>query len=141
MNISINNRRKVILLDVNEQDSFGFTALHYAVLIRNKNIVNLLLASNASVLIATESGTTPLDMAQHLKYNEIVDILESQARLEDGYDLSFISKHGLNDEDLDCIGIPPNKLDSGEDSENLSLVDEESEEEEESVDEEDSYTD
>ncbi len=27
-----------------------------------------------------------------------------------GYDLSFIAKHGLAAEDLDCIGIPKEKL-------------------------------
>lgn len=31
------------------------------------------------------------------------------AFIEAGYDLSFISKYGLSEEDLDSIPIPPNK--------------------------------
>jgi TATA-binding protein-associated factor Taf7 len=27
-----------------------------------------------------------------------------------GYDMKFISENGLNDEDLDCVGIPHSKL-------------------------------
>ncbi len=27
-----------------------------------------------------------------------------------GYDLPFIAKHGLEDKDLDCVGIPSNKM-------------------------------
>ena len=30
--------------------------------------------------------------------------------LDAGYDLPFIAKQGLNDDDLDCIGIPMSKL-------------------------------
>lgn len=30
--------------------------------------------------------------------------------IEAGYDLPFIAKHGLADKDLDCIGIPNNKM-------------------------------
>ena len=32
------------------------------------------------------------------------------AFIEGGYDLAFISKEGLNDEDLNCIGIPESRL-------------------------------
>jgi hypothetical protein len=27
-----------------------------------------------------------------------------------GYDIAFIKRHGLNDADLECVGIPPSKL-------------------------------
>ena len=30
--------------------------------------------------------------------------------IEAGYDLAFIAKHGVSDEDLDCVGIPTTKM-------------------------------
>ena len=30
--------------------------------------------------------------------------------IDAGYDLPFIVKHGLTDEDLNCVGIPTNKM-------------------------------
>jgi hypothetical protein len=30
--------------------------------------------------------------------------------IEAGYDLAFIAKHGVTDQDLDCVGIPPSKM-------------------------------
>lgn len=30
--------------------------------------------------------------------------------IEAGYDLPFIAKHGVTDQDLDCVGIPTSKM-------------------------------
>jgi hypothetical protein len=30
--------------------------------------------------------------------------------LQSGYDLTFIAQHGLTDEDLDSIGVPPTQM-------------------------------
>jgi hypothetical protein len=30
--------------------------------------------------------------------------------IEAGYDLAFIAKHGVTDQDLDCVGIPSSKM-------------------------------
>jgi hypothetical protein len=122
--------------DLNKQDHCGFTPLHYAVFARNKSSVSLLVDNGASVLIKSNAGSTALEIAKALKYDEICDILESKSSIEQdpnlpsfrawlvnlgaleylpkfisaGYDLFFIAKHGLTAEDLDCIGIPMEKL-------------------------------
>ena len=122
--------------DVNVQDQWGFSPLHYATFHRQKKIIQLLLSHGAICNIKSKSGTTPLDIAITKKYDEIIDILHSKSSLEKddnypsfrewlyslgageylsafiegGYDLAFISKEGLNDEDLNCIGIPESRL-------------------------------
>jgi hypothetical protein len=122
--------------DINKQDHCGFTPLHYATFARNKNSVSLLVDNGASVLVKSRAGTTALEIAKALKYDEICDILESKSSIEQdpnlpafrawlvqlgaleylprfisaGYDLFFIAKHGLTAEDLDIIGIPMEKL-------------------------------
>ncbi len=125
---------KLLILhgDVNRQDQWGFTPLHYATISRNKVIVSLLLNNGGSALLASKQGSTPLDIAKELKFDEIADLLLSKTNvesdpslpkfrewllslgageylpkfLEAGYDLAFISKAGLSHEDLDAIGIP-----------------------------------
>jgi len=121
---------------VNRQDQWGFTPLHYAIVTRNKDIVLLLTNHGCSSTIQSNCGSTPLDLAQKLGYEEIVDILTSKSNLEKdptlpkfrnwlcslgageylpkfleaGYDLTFIANQGLTDADLDCVGIPMSKL-------------------------------
>lgn len=123
-------------IDVNRQDQWGFTPLHYAIITRNKDIVLLLTNHGCSSTIESKNGSTPLDIAEKLGYEEIVDILTSKSNLEKdptlpkfrnwlcslgageylpkflgaGYDLKFIAKQGLTDVDLDCVGIPMSKL-------------------------------
>ena len=118
--------------DVNRQDQWGFSPLHYATIARNKSIVSLLLNNGASAVLASKQGSTPLDIAKELKFDDIADLLLSKTNveseptlpkfrdwllnlgageyfpkfLEAGYDLPFIAKAGLSHEDLDAIGIP-----------------------------------
>lgn len=122
--------------DINFQDQLGFTALHYATLRRNKDIVLLLLDLGASAIIESKLGNTALDLSKQLGHDEITDVLQSKtnkeldpllpqfkewlsalsateylsAFVEAGYDLSFIAAEGLTEEDLDCCGIPVGKL-------------------------------
>lgn len=122
--------------DINLQDQYGFTALHYAVLKRNNEIIHLLIAGGALGNTPSSVGSTPLDLAQALKFTEIEDVLTSQLRIEidptlpkfkewlchlgageyvskflaAGYDLPFIVRAGLVEADLDCVGIPMSKL-------------------------------
>ena len=118
--------------DVNRQDQWGFSPLHYATIARNKVIVSLLLNNSASAVLKSKLGSTPLDIAKELKFDDITDLLLSKTNMESdpslpkfrewllslgageylpkfqeaGYDLAFISKAGLSHEDLDAIGIP-----------------------------------
>ena len=123
--------------DVNLQDQWGFTPLHYAVVKRSKELVLLLTANGASVTVESSKGSNPLALAKELKYAEIEDILASKMTaqadpslpmfkewlvhlgageyvtrfVEAGYDLPFIVSHGgFEDKDLDCVGIPMTKL-------------------------------
>lgn len=122
--------------DVNLQDKYGFTALHYAVVKQNIEMILLLIAGGALGNTPSAVGSTPLDLAQALKFTEIEDILSSQVKIEvdptlpkfkqwlchlgageyvsrflaAGYDLPFIVKAGLVEADLDCVGIPMSKL-------------------------------
>jgi hypothetical protein len=122
--------------DVNRQDQWGFTPLHYATVNRNKQSVAVLLESGALVMLASKNGSTPLDVAKQLGFEDISDMLASKANLESdpmvpvfrewlvslgagefvfsflnaGYDLKFIQKQGLTPEDLDCVGIPLGRL-------------------------------
>ena len=125
-----------VTADVNRQDQHGFTALHYAVVSRNKQAVGVLIEAGALVSIASNEGTTPLDIAQKLAFEEVADILASKQKMEDdplvpkfrewlvslgagefifsflqaGYDMKFISANGLSDKDLDCVGVPMTRL-------------------------------
>jgi len=123
--------------DVNVEDQWGFTPLHYAVVKRSKELVLLLTANGASVTAESSKGSNPLALAKELKYAEIEDILASKMTaqadpslpmfkdwlvhlgageyvsrfVEAGYDLPFIVSHGgFEDKDLDCVGIPMTKL-------------------------------
>jgi hypothetical protein len=121
---------------VNIQDQWGFIPLHYAVLSRSKEVVLLLLNNGALANIESKDGSTALDISKELKYDDITDIIASKTTTENdptlpkfrewlcslgageylpnfisaGYDLPFISKHGMIDADLDCVGIPLSKL-------------------------------
>jgi len=118
--------------DVNRQDQWGFSPLHYATIARSKAIVSLLLNNGGSAVLASKQGSTPLDIAKELKFDDIADLLLSKTNVESeptlpkfrewllslgageyfprflecGYDLPFIAKAGLSHEDLDAVGIP-----------------------------------
>lgn len=121
--------------DTNKQDQWGFTPLHYATVTRNKDLVLLLLSMGAGATIASKTGSTALDIANQLGFEDITDALKSKSNLESdptvpqfrewlthlgagsyvtafleaGYDLPFIAKNGLTDADLDCVGVPSAK--------------------------------
>lgn len=145
------------------QDQYGYTAVHYAVLTRNPEVITLLIAHGASVNVKTNiNKTSPLDMAKQLKYDDIAALIESKLVLETdpklpnfkswltalgaseyltrfmnaGYDIEFIQKHGLNEEDLNCIGIPMSKLGLRRKLIALHRLEEFEEEEEENLDDE-----
>lgn len=122
--------------NVDIEDQHGLTALHYAVVRRNADMILLLTTGGASATCKSKGGSSPLDLAKALKFTEIEDILSSKMIAEvdptlpqfrewlrhlgageyiskfisAGYDLPFIARSGLEDVDLDCVGIPMNKL-------------------------------
>ena len=122
--------------NIDIMDQYGFTALHYAVVKRNTDIILLLTASGACATSNSKEGSTPLDLAKALKFKDIEDILSSKIMTEAdpslpkfrewlchlgageyvskflaaGYDMPFIARTGLVDADLDCVGIPMSKL-------------------------------
>lgn len=97
--------------------------------------LHLVLISGRRALVA-QSGCTAKDLAQELKYEDIVAALVSRQNLEKdptipvlkrwlnsvgagqyvqrfldaGYSLPFIAKHGLSKKDLDCVGVPASKM-------------------------------
>jgi hypothetical protein len=118
--------------DVNRQDQWGFTPVHYATIHRNQEMVKILLDNGGSAVIASKAGTTPLDIATELKFDEIVTVLSSKTNIESdptipkfrewllslgggeylnkfietGLDLRYIATNKLTHEDLDAVGIP-----------------------------------
>ncbi|KAM7543177.1 hypothetical protein Aperf_G00000004618 [Anoplocephala perfoliata] len=67
--------------DVNEQDKFGYTALHYAARNGRLEICNILLKNGADITIATRSGgATALHRAAFSGHLDIVKLLCSYAK-------------------------------------------------------------
>lgn len=46
--------------DINAQDSIGWTAIHFAVCTRDKNLVELLLEKSVNLDLCSVNGRTPL---------------------------------------------------------------------------------
>ena len=118
--------------EVDLQDQYGFTCVHYATISRQRDILKYLISERADVTIPSKTGTTALDMARELKFDEIADILLSKTNastdptvpkfrewllslgaaeylpffIEGGFDLPYIKSKGLTHEDLDAVGIP-----------------------------------
>lgn len=157
---------------------WGFSPLHFAAFTGNKPIVSALLSHGASTNIKSvvmarqhhamtssanfikQSGTSPTDIAKELNFVDVLTLLMSKTKIDEGlsifhlylhlhsflfphmrlccsdpntpkfrawlnhlgggefiqkffdagYDLAFVAKSGLDDRDLDCVGIPMSKL-------------------------------
>ena len=70
VNVAVNTVR-----DVDYADAFGKTALHYAVVCGNPEIVSLLLLHSANPLAEDKQGMTPLDYAFLFEQPAIIKIL------------------------------------------------------------------
>mmetsp|Transcript_24018 Transcript_24018/g.44595 ORF Transcript_24018/g.44595 Transcript_24018/m.44595 type:complete len:264 (+) Transcript_24018:136-927(+) len=149
--------------NINIQDQWGFSALHYAAVHRCSEVVHLLLRHGADASLKSMSGNTALDLCQALNFSDIADTLASSMHMKEdpsapnfrkwlrsvgagayissffkaGYDLGFIAKHGLTEKDLDCIGIPAGQLGVRRKLETLHNISNFHVEEEEEEDEED----
>ena len=54
----------------------GATALHLAVYKRNMEVIKLLVAAGADITIKDSRGSTPMQMAEMLKFQEAVELLK-----------------------------------------------------------------
>jgi hypothetical protein len=73
-------------VDINQLDSFGNTALHWAVMNDKADIVQLLIEGGAKVNVVNEEAQTPLLRACRLGRHEAVDMLldaDAQATVTD----------------------------------------------------------
>lgn len=64
---------KAEAIDVNAQDSFGFTLLHYAVARSRLDIVELLLTEGVNLTLTNDRGQTALNLA--IKDDKIIAAL------------------------------------------------------------------
>lgn len=79
------NRVRMLLAkghDPNQQDPYGYTALHYAARAGKANIVSELLACGGCPNVRTNGGTTPAHRAAYKGHKEVLDILLSALRRE-----------------------------------------------------------
>ena len=65
---------------VNATDEYGKTALHWAIVCGNPEVIKLLLFYNADVQIADFNGMKPIDYARLFEQNEIVMILQDKVK-------------------------------------------------------------
>lgn len=80
---------------------FGFTSLHYAVIQRNYDIIQVLMDNGATISLCSKvrsyikfqtycimyykNGSNPCEIAKSLGFNDIADILQSHMNLSEGY--------------------------------------------------------
>ncbi|ERE79100.1 ankyrin repeat domain-containing protein 22 [Cricetulus griseus] len=55
---------------------YGYTALHYACQMKNQTLIPLLLKARADPMIRNKHGESSLDIAQRLKFSQIVSMLK-----------------------------------------------------------------
>lgn len=64
------------MADLNKQDHFNCSALHYAVLGKKPEIVQLLVNAGADKTLSLRNGKTALDIANEKGYQQIINILQ-----------------------------------------------------------------
>ena len=149
--------------NLNAQDQFGFTALHYAVISKQKEAVKVLLNLGCSPDIASSNKTTALDVAKSLNDGKITELLTASTTdddenytklkgwlqrlkaerylpffIDEGYNYDDLKKSPPDDGELDRLGIE--ELGIRRQMKNIHLMnedDEEGDEEEEDDDDDD----
>ena len=146
--------------NLNAQDQFGFTALHYAVISKQKEAVKVLLNLGCSPNIESSNKTTALDIARSLNDGKITELLTASTTNEDTnytklkawlqrlkaeqylpffidemYNYDDLKKSPLDDGDLDRLGIE--ELGIRRQMKNNHLMDRDDEEEGEGEEDED----
>ena len=124
---------------VDARDTIGATPLQYAAGNGHLITMEVLLDAGAETLAESPGGATALDMAEMAGFGDAAALLKKRAVrgeagaakrrallswlealdceeflgrfLRAGYDdLPFLASHGLTEADLDCIGVPGEKL-------------------------------
>lgn len=124
---------------VDVRDSIGLTPLQYAAGSGYLRTIDALLDAGAEISAEGPGGATALDMAEMAGFVDAVALLRKRALrgevgasrrkalsswleslgceeflgrfLRTGYDdLAFMASHGLTEADLDCVGVPGEKL-------------------------------
>ncbi|CAM9601617.1 unnamed protein product, partial [Ascophyllum nodosum] len=125
---------------VDAQDTIGMTPLHYAAVKGHLRTIDVLLSAGADASAEGPGGALALDAARMAGFDDACALLKKHSRREDaqiaerrkalgawleslgcgeflwrllraGYDdLYFMAEHGLTEEDLDCVGVPKEKL-------------------------------
>eukprot|EP00636_Phaeomonas_parva_P003782 CAMPEP_0118851526 /NCGR_PEP_ID=MMETSP1163-20130328/944_1 /TAXON_ID=124430 /ORGANISM="Phaeomonas parva, Strain CCMP2877" /LENGTH=283 /DNA_ID=CAMNT_0006783883 /DNA_START=32 /DNA_END=883 /DNA_ORIENTATION=- len=121
--------------EVGATDRQGFAALHYAAYAGNADAVRYLLEHGALANARSLNGCTARDIAVKRSMDDCVALLERfETRAEDyrheafrrwldeigagaffhrfleaGYDIRFVAEQGLDDADLDCVGVPESR--------------------------------
>ncbi|XP_053307252.1 ankyrin repeat domain-containing protein 22 [Spea bombifrons] len=78
------NERLIQLLigsgvDINASDYKGNTALHYACKMKSQSIIPILLGANADPYLKNKDGESPMDIAQRLKFSQILNSLKKSS--------------------------------------------------------------
>ena len=73
---------KAEAINVNAQDSFGFTLLHYAVARSNLEAITFLREQGAQANIVNDRGQTALNLAQQDNKTNIAQILTGGSKLQ-----------------------------------------------------------
>lgn len=82
-------------LNVNWQDNYGWTALHFAVQEKSLDVLNALIEVKANMNLQDEYGRTPLFIAIFENSDKL-----SIALLENGADIHLSNKSGASPEDF-----------------------------------------
>lgn len=61
--------------NINKKNSYGKSLLHYAILRRKSEIINLLIKNQANIDIKDNEGNTPLHLATYYGYFSVVKLL------------------------------------------------------------------
>ena len=83
-------------INLEYQDTLGYSALHFAVQENNLNVVQLLIGKNANVNISDNNGNTPL-------WRGMYDMSDSQIIIElikAGADIKKKNNHGVSPEEF-----------------------------------------
>jgi len=86
-------------ININQQDILGNTALHYAVSLKNKAIIEKLIMSKADIDIKNNEKKSPLNLAHELEDKEILNILTNPSLLNSESSSSSNNNKGKKEED------------------------------------------